>query len=131
MGIRLYLNEWERKMTENIYTVFAKYYDDLMSDVDYQQIAQKINDIVNEYFPEADFLVDMACGTGSLSEELTKLGFNVLGADISEEMLSIAEDKKISSGLDIQYIFGDMINWSLGESKADVIVCMMDSLNHL
>ena len=131
MGIRLYLNEWERKMTESNYTVFAKYYDDLMSDVDYQQIAQKINDIVNEYYPEADFLVDMACGTGSLSEELTKLGFNVLGADISEEMLSIAENKKISSGLDMQYIFGDMTDWSLGESKADVIVCMMDSLNHL
>lgn len=118
-------------METNNYTAFAKYYDILMSDVNYQEIAQKINNIVNEYFPDADFLVDLACGTGSLSEELTKLGFNVLGVDISEEMLSHAENKKISSGLSMQYIFGDMTNFSLGESKADVIVCMLDSLNHL
>lgn len=118
-------------MATNNYTVFAKYYDILMSDVNYQEIAQKINNIVNEYFPDADFLVDLACGTGSLSEELTKLGFNVLGVDISQEMLSIAEDKKLNSGLGMRYIFGDMTDLSLGESKADVIVCMMDSINHL
>lgn len=125
------MNEWVRKMTANNYTSFAKFYDDLMSDVDYQQIAQKINDIVNEYYPESDFLVDMACGTGSLSEELTKLGFNVLGMDISQEMLSVAENKRLNSGLGMRYVFGDMTEWSLGESRTDVIVCMMDSLNHL
>ncbi len=118
-------------MAEGNYTAFARYYDDLMSDVDYKEIAQKINDIVNEYFPDADFLIDIACGTGSLSEELTKLGFNVLGVDISQEMLSVAENKKLNSGLGMRYIFGDMTDWTLGESKADVIVCMMDSLNHL
>lgn len=118
-------------MATNNYTAFAKYYDDLMSDVDYQEIAQKINNIVNEYFPEADFLIDLACGTGSLSEELAKLGFNVLGVDVSREMLSIAQDKKINSGLSIQYVYGDMTSWSMEENKADVIVCTLDSLNHL
>ncbi len=118
-------------MATNNYTAFAKHYDILMSDVKYQEIAEKINNIVNEYFPEADFLIDLACGTGSLSEELTLLGFNVLGVDISEEMLSIAEEKKINSRLSMQYVFGDMTSFSLQESRADVIVCMMDSLNHL
>lgn len=118
-------------MPTNNYTVFAKYYDILMSDVNYREIAQKINDIINDYFPEADFLVDLACGTGSLSGELTKLGFNVLGVDVSQEMLSIAHDKKIREGLRMQYVYGDMTNWSLTESKADVVVCMLDSLNHL
>lgn len=118
-------------MATNNYTAFAKYYDILMSDVNYGEIAQKINDVVNEYFPEADFLVDLACGTGSLSGELTKLGFNVLGVDISQEMLTIAHDKMFSAGLRTQYVFGDMTKWSLAENKADVIVCMLDSLNHL
>lgn len=131
MDIRLYLKDWKRKMATNNYTAFAKYYDVLMSDVNYEEIAQKINNIINEYFPDADFLVDLACGTGSLSEELTKFGFDVLGVDISQEMLSIAQDKKIEAGLQTHYIFGDMTNWSLIESKADVIVCMLDSLNHL
>lgn len=118
-------------METNNYTAFAKHYDILMSDVNYEDIAQKINNIVNEYFPDADFLVDLACGTGSLSEELTKLGFNVLGVDVSQEMLSIAHDKKIRTGLSTQYVFGDMTSWSLTEYKADVIVCTLDSLNHL
>ncbi len=118
-------------MMENNYTFFAKYYDTLMSDVNYQQIAQKIDDIVNEHFSDAFYLVDLACGTGSLSMELTKLGFNVLGVDISQEMLSIAQSKKLNSGLGMQYVFGDMTDWSLGERKTDVIVCMLDSLNHL
>ncbi len=118
-------------MATNNYTVFAKFYDILMSDVNYPEIALRINNIVSENFPEADFMVDLACGTGSLSMELTKLGFNVLGVDISQEMLSIAEDKRIRSGLKTQYTYGDMIKWSLSENKADVIVCMLDSLNHL
>lgn len=128
---KLCLKDWKRKMATNNYTAFAKHYDILMSDVNYEEIAQKINNIVNEYFPEADFLIDLACGTGSLSEELTKLGFNVLGVDISQEMLSIAHDKKIRTGLGTQYVFGDMTSWLLTENKADVIVCMLDSLNHL
>lgn len=118
-------------MATNNYTAFAKFYDTLMSDVNYQEIAQKINDIVSEYFPDADYLIDLACGTGSLCEELTKLGFNVVGVDISPEMLSVAQDKKIRAGLNTQYVFGDMTNWSLSENKADVIVCTLDSLNHL
>lgn len=118
-------------MVTNNYTAFAKHYDVLMSDVNYQEIAQKINNIVNEYFPDANYLVDLACGTGTLSEELTKLGFNVLGVDISQEMLSIAQDKKVNSGLSMQYVFGDMTSWLLTENRADVIVCMLDSLNHL
>lgn len=118
-------------MTTNNYTAFAKYYDTLMSDVSYQEVAQKINDIVNEYFADADFLIDLACGTGSLSEELTKLGFNVVGVDISREMLSIAQDKKIRSGLSMQYVYGDMTSWSIEDNKADVVVCTLDSLNHL
>ena len=118
-------------MATNNYTAFAKFYDTLMSDVNYQEIAQNINDIVSEYFPDADYLIDLACGTGSLCEELTKLGFNVVGVDISSEMLSVAQDKKIRAGLNTQYVFGDMTNWSLSENKADVIVCTLDSLNHL
>lgn len=130
-GTRLYLKDWKRKMTTNNYTAFAKYYDILMSDVNYEEIAQKINSVVNKHFPDADFLVDLACGTGSLSEELNKLGFSVLGVDISQEMLSVAYDKKVRAGFNMQYVFGDMTKWSLNENKADVIVCMLDSLNHL
>lgn len=118
-------------MATNNYTAFAKHYDILMSDVNYQEISQKINNIINDYYPDADYLVDLACGTGTLSEELSKLGFNVLGVDVSQEMLSIAQDKKVKSGLRMQYVFGDMTSWSLSDSKADVIVCMLDSLNHL
>lgn len=117
-------------MATNNYNIFAKYYDKLMTNISYKEIALRINDIINEYFEEADCLVDLACGTGSLSEEFSKLGFSVMGVDISNEMLSIAEQKRQESGLDIKYICQDISKLKLG-NEADVCVSTLDGLNHL
>ena len=51
-----------------------------------------------------NILLDLACGTGSLSEEFAKRGWDVIGIDNSEDMLNEALDKKAESGLPIQYL---------------------------
>ena len=74
--------------------------------------------------------LDLACGTGRLSEEFFKLGYDVLGIDYSEEMLNEALEKKYDGGYDIQYICQDMTSFEL-YGNADIIICALDSINHL
>ena len=53
-------------------------------------------------------LLDLACGTGSLSEAMDDLGYDVIAVDRSQEMLGIAMDKKFESRKNIQYVCQDM-----------------------
>ena len=75
-------------------------------------------------------MLDLACGTGSIAEEMAKIGYDVVGVDYSDEMLGIALDKKFDSGLNIQYLCQDMRKLDLYGS-VDITVCALDSINHL
>ena len=74
--------------------------------------------------------MDLACGTGSLSEELDNLGYDIIAVDNSPEMLGIAMNKKIEHQKNIQYVCQDMRELDLF-GNADITVCALDSLNHL
>ena len=69
----------------------------------------------------------MACGTGSVSKYLSDLGYNVIGLDLSDEMLTVASSKQIKNAM---FIKGDMTNFELLH-KVDCCVCSLDSINHL
>ena len=89
------------------YGVFAQYYDALTQNVCYAERAAQLDRLIHKWeAPEMpdNILLDLACGTGSLSEEFAKRGWDVIGIDGSEEMLSEALDKKYDSGLPIQYL---------------------------
>ena len=79
------------------YDFFAEYYDELMSDVDYAARARYIDSIIKERKPDAHLLVDLACGTGSMTVEFAALGYDVIGTDQSENMLSKAREKSDDS----------------------------------
>ena len=113
------------------YNFFSYYYDKLTQNVNYQKRAQYFQKVIEKYLGEEKcILLDLACGTGSLSEEFAKMGYDVIGVDYSEEMLNIALDKKFDSGLNIQYLCQDMRNIDMfGTVK--VTVCALDSINHL
>lgn len=115
----------------NGYSIFAQFYDTLTQNIDYKQCAQYYDSILKEYgVKKNDIVLDLACGTGSLSEELDSLGYDVIAVDNSPEMLNIAMNKKFKSGKNIQYICQDMRNLDL-YGNADAIICSLDSLNHL
>ena len=75
------------------YSFFAKFYDGLTSNVDYQQIAKAIDGYVSVSRPASNILLDVACGTGTLTEKLLKKGYDLIGADASAEMLNVAREK--------------------------------------
>ena len=77
-----------------------------------------------------DLVLDLGCGTGTLTELLAGKGYDMIGVDLSQEMLSRAIEKREASGLPILYLQQDMREFELyGTVKAVVSVC--DSLNYL
>lgn len=115
------------------YTAFAQYYDALTKNVEYPRRARMLHQLIEKHLPAEmpdHILLDLACGTGSLSEELAKLGWDVIGVDGSMEMLNMALDKKFDSGLQIQYLQQDMRRLDL-YGTVSATVCTLDSLNHL
>lgn len=120
-----------KMLDDNYYSNFSYYYDDLTKNVNYHERASYFNKIIQKFDGNTSgTLLDLACGTGNISEEMAKLGYDVIGADISEGMLNMALDKKFESGLNIQYIKQDMRQLDLYGS-IDNILCVLDSLNHL
>ena len=112
------------------YSVFAKYYDSLTANVDYNGIARAIDGYVKRNSPASDLLLDLACGTGSLAIELTKLGYDVIGADSSCEMLSEAVSKAFSQEKQILFLNQAMDELDL-YGTVGVAVCTLDSINHV
>lgn len=113
------------------YSVFARYYDSLTANIDYKKRADYFHCIIEKFRKtEGKILLDLACGTGSIAEEMAKIGYDVVGVDYSDEMLGIALDKKFDSGLNIQYLCQDMRKLDLYGS-VDITVCALDSINHL
>ena len=112
------------------YGSFAYFYDRLTQNVDYKRIAAAVERYAGRFCGRKGILLDLACGTGSLSEELSALGYDVIGVDGSEDMLNIALDKKFDSGAEIQYLCQDMTKLDM-YGTIDITVCALDSINHL
>lgn len=113
------------------YGIFAQFYDTLTSNIDYAKRAQFFDSLVRKFGgKQGGILLDLACGTGSLSEQMDALGYDVIAVDNSPEMLGIAMEKKFDSGRNIQYLCQDMRELDMF-GTIDVTVCALDSLNHL
>lgn len=105
-------------------------YDLLMDDVDYSQWADYIEALFEKYAVKPEIILDLACGTGSLTLELAKRGYDMIGIDISPEMLNRAVEKTDLSGVSPLWVCQDMRSFEL-YGTVDAIVCTMDSLNYI
>lgn len=112
------------------YHSFSYFYDKLTSNISYKERAKYFDKLIKKHNGNKNLLLDLACGTGSLSEEFSRMGYDVIGVDASEEMLNEALDKKFDSGLNIQYLCQDMTKLDMF-GTIDVTICALDSINHL
>lgn len=112
------------------YTSFAAVYDTFMDNIPYEEWTEYLAELLAEYEVTDGIVLDLGCGTGTLTELLVARGFDMIGVDNSEEMLEIAMEKRAESGSDILYLLQDMREFELyGTVRAVISIC--DSLNYI
>lgn len=112
------------------YTSFAAVYDTFMDNIPYEEWKSYLEELLKEYGVQDGLVLDLGCGTGTMTELLAADGYDMIGVDNSEEMLEIAREKQIKSGHEILYLLQDMREFELyGTVGAVFSIC--DSLNYI
>ena len=111
------------------YGRFAGVYDVFMDNVNYREWADYIIETLAQDGRDG-LVLELGCGTGTVTEMLADAGYDMIGIDNSEEMLAEAMEKRAESGHDILYLLQDMQDFELyGTVRAVISVC--DSMNYL
>ena len=125
------------------YQDFADVYDKFMDATPYEEWSEFLAELIEKYGvskPERDaeglldsernLVVDLGCGTGTLTELLYQKGYDMIGVDNSESMLNIAMEKKEKRGSEILYLLQDMRELEL-YSTVGTVVSVCDSINYI
>lgn len=120
----------ERTSDMDAYEDFAEVYDTFMDETPYEEWCSFVTATLREAKIEDGIVLDLGCGTGTMTQLLAQEGYDMIGVDLSDRMLDIAMKKREESGLDILYLQQDMREFELyGTVRA--AVCLCDSLNYL
>lgn len=112
------------------YHALAVSYDRLTNDVDYEAIVDFYWEILKREGLHPATAVDLACGTGSVSWLLAQRGLDVIGVDLSEQMLSVAVQKFPDADNRPQFICQPLQQLRLPRG-VDLAVCALDSLDYI
>jgi SAM-dependent methyltransferase len=111
------------------YSGFAAVYDLFMDNVPYEEWADYVQHLLKKHQIEAGLVLELGCGTGSMTRSLADRGYDMIGIDYSEEMLAIARENSADE-YNILYLCQDMREFELyGTVAAVVSVC--DSMNYI
>lgn len=112
------------------YGVFARWYDALTVNTQPKERAEYLRTLLCRLGHPSGSLLDLACGTGSVTLELARAGYDITAADLSADMLAQARMKFDTAGLDALFLQQDMRELDLF-GTVDCAICTLDSLNHL
>ncbi len=113
------------------YTVLAGLYDEYMNDVDREAWARyAMNCISRAAVGRNASVLECGCGTGAVTIPLKKAGYNVIGTDISDDMLAVAVENARKAGLLIPFVRMDMRSLSV-HRPVDVVLACCDCVNYL
>lgn len=110
-----------------MYGDFAYFYDKLMYDLDYEKIYKFIKELLGKKSLEPKLILEMACGTGGLTEKLAR-DYKLHAFDLSDDMLSVCQNKIRSKNLKL---FKQNMAGFSAPSTYDAIISVGDSLNYL
>ena len=126
----------------NAYTDFAYVYDTFMDETPYEEWSRFIQNKIKQYGiskpekavdaleSEKNLVLDLGCGTGTLTELLAEAGYDMIGVDNSCDMLTLAREKSERAGHEVLYLLQDMRELDL-YSTIGTVICVCDSLNYL
>jgi len=106
------------------YDLLATFYDSFIDPEVYDEYIKLINQ-----YTSVGSILDIGCGTGTLSIELAKAGYDVVATDLSEEMLQIVDYRAKEEEVDLEIAMYDMLDPI--EFLFDNIIASMDVINHL
>lgn len=109
------------------YGVFAQHYDRLTENVDYAAMAERVLALLAQYRPSCPLVLDLACGTGTLTALLAQAGCDMIGTDASPDMLSVAAQKDAPGAV---FLCQPMQKLDL-YGTIGAAVCALDSVNHI
>ena len=112
------------------YHELAKSYDRLTNDVDYRATVEFYMQILEREGLKPRTAVDLACGTGSVTAILAEQGMDILGVDMSEEMLTVAMEKVMDMEKSPRFICQKLQELHLPRG-VDLAVCALDSLDYV
>ena len=113
------------------YEALAFSYDGLTQDIAYEETLNFVESVLQRLGKTPKTVLDLACGTGSLSVMLARKGYAVLGVDLSEDMLTVAYDKALElEGERPLFICQPMQELELPQ-PVELAVCCLDSLNYV
>ncbi len=113
------------------YEKFAHWYDYLNGDADYDRLCGEIVKILHTYGVSAGIVADLGCGTGEMCLRLAKQGYEMIGVDMSADMLSIAREKLHNQGLHDTLLLCQALQELDLYGTINAAVCTFDTLNHL
>jgi len=115
----------------NCYDALAANYDALTGDVAYEKRADYLEKLFQKSRIPVHTVLDLACGTGTMTWILTGRGYEMIGVDASEEMLAAAMEKSGSvEGIAPIFLHQSMPKLDL-YGTVDGAICCLDSLNYL
>lgn len=112
------------------YDDFSRFYDRLTDNVEYKKRADYFCRLLSMCGISDGILLDLGCGTGSMSVEMAKKGFEVIGVDSSVGMLSAAQQKMFENGVQMLLLNQNMQGIDL-YGTVDCAICVLDGINHL
>lgn len=112
------------------YSGFAEFYDEFMENIPYKKWRRYLCSLLCEYGVKDGLVLELGCGTGTMTELLALDGYDMIGIDQSADMLAEAMDKRAESNLPILYLQQDMREFELyGTVRAIVSIC--DTMNYI
>jgi SAM-dependent methyltransferase len=109
----------------------APYYEALMAGVPYRFWVDYLERLWALHGRPPRSVLDLACGTGTVSRLLAPRGYSATGVDLSEGMLDVARRRAGESGLPIVFHRQDAAELDLSEARFDAVICLFDSLNYI
>ena len=113
------------------YNAIAFVYDRLNAEIDYSAWADFVERCFDRYLSARPSLVlDLACGTGSMTLALAQRGYDMIGVDGSADMLSVAYTRAAELPHSVLFLLQDMRSFEL-YGTVGAVTCCLDSVNYL
>lgn len=112
------------------YESFASVYDLFMDDIDYDGWVRYVERIWEKFNIKPELVCELGCGTGNITLRLAEKGYDMIGVDMSADMLSEARKKAAEKNIDALFLLQDMREFEL-YGTVNSILCLCDSLNYI